>query len=209
VRQDPAFWAAQARRLAWITLFYNLAEASASAWYGWSGHSLALLGFGGDSLIEAASAVAVLWSFQRHLKPDGEGRGRSAQKLIGVLLLALALYLAISAYFEFRSGRGPVESAPAVWISLISLAVMLWLYRGKAACAEALQSPALRADAFCTLSCMWLSGLLLAGSAVLAGTHILWFDALTTLGMAVLIAREGIEEYDESEGFGGHDGHAH
>ena len=88
--------------------------------------------------------------------------------------------------------------AAGIVVALVSLAVMGWLYRAKMACASALKSPALKADAFCTLSCMWLSGLLLLGSLLLAGTGLLWFDAATSMAMAWLIAREGMEEYDEA-----------
>jgi divalent metal cation (Fe/Co/Zn/Cd) transporter len=183
----------QARRLAWVTLVYNLLEALASVWFGGRGGSLSLLGFGCDSMIEAASGAVVLWSLAG-ADPRREG---AAQRWIGTLLLALALFLGLGAWMQFRSGKGPDSALPGLCIALVSLAVMAWLYRAKAALAAALDSAALKADAFCTLSCMWLSGLLLLGSAILGGTHILWFDSLTTAAMAVLIAREGAEEYDE------------
>jgi divalent metal cation (Fe/Co/Zn/Cd) transporter len=183
----------RARLLAWVTIAYNLVEAALSAWFGARGGSLSLLGFGGDSLIEAISGAMVLWSMAG-ADPKREG---AAQRWIGTLLLALALYLGLSAWFEFKSGKGPETALPGIAISLASLAVMAWLYRAKTEAALALDNPALKADAFCTLSCMWLSGLLLLGSAVLGSTHLHWFDALTTAVMAFLIAREGAEEYEE------------
>jgi divalent metal cation (Fe/Co/Zn/Cd) transporter len=188
----------RAKVLAWFTVIYNLLEAAASIFFGSNDGSLSLVGFGGDSLIEAGSAAVVLWRFQSVVGGKEDEREKAAQKWIGTLLMALGLYLAISATFEFRRGAGPSESAPGIVISLISLAVMGWLYRAKIACASGLKSAALKADAFCTLSCMWLSGLLLLGSALLAGTGLLWFDALTTAGMAFLIVREGFEEYEEA-----------
>jgi divalent metal cation (Fe/Co/Zn/Cd) transporter len=205
VNDSTLHWVERAKRLAWFTLGYNLFEASISVWLGWQGRSLSLMGFGGDSLIEAASAAVVLWNFKEIFSDPSNPREKAGQRMIGVLLLALSLYLAVSSYFQFRSGNGPLSSLPGVWISLISLAVMGALYRFKKQCADALENPVLHADAFCTLSCMWLSGLLLLGSALLAGTHVMWFDSVTTLAMAVLIAREGIEEYDESRGLGHHD----
>lgn len=191
----------RAKSLAWFTVAYNIAEALVSGWFGVKDGSLSLVGFGGDSLIEAAAAGIVLWRFSSLVKGGEDRKEEAAQRWIGVLLMALALYLAISAWFEFRAGKGPERAMPGIWISLVSLLVMGWLYKGKMACATALKSRALKAEAFCTLSCMWLSGLLLAGSALLAGTHLLWFDSLTTVAMAWLILREGMEEYEE----GGHD----
>jgi hypothetical protein len=192
-------WIGRARILAWFTVVYNTAEGMASAWFSRSDGALSLLGFGMDSFLEAASGAAILWRFQSVLSNEEDRREREAQKLIAVFLMALSLYLGISAFFEFRDGRGPQSGMPGIVISLISLAVMAWLYRVKKNCAEALASRALKADVFCTLSCMWLSVLLLSGSTLFAGTRLLWFDSLTSLGMAVLIIREGFEEYDEAE----------
>jgi divalent metal cation (Fe/Co/Zn/Cd) transporter len=186
---------AKARFLAWFTLLYNLVEAAVCAYFGTQDRALSLLGFGGDSLIEAASGMVLIWSFRDHSK-----HSHAAHRLISVLLLALALFLALSAWFSFSkpAAEGPKSGLPGILISLVSLLVMFWLYRQKIAVAQALNSAALKADAFCTLSCMWLSGLLLLGSAAFAGTGKAWFDAATTLAMAVLIAREGAEEYDEA-----------
>jgi divalent metal cation (Fe/Co/Zn/Cd) transporter len=188
----------RARGLALFTVAYNLAEAGVSVAFGLREGSLSLVGFGGDSLIEAASACVVLWRFQSVVSGVEDARERAAQKMIGTLLCALAAFMAVSAWFSWRN-PSPLEGGQAgIWVALVSLAVMFWLYRAKSACAKALDSRALRADAFCTLSCMWLSGLLLAGSLLLAGTHLRLFDVLTTLGMSWLIFREGAEEYDDS-----------
>ena len=199
-------WVERARALAWFSVCYNLLEAAASGAFGLKEGSLSLLGFGGDSLIEAASAAVVLWRF-REVVEEGleDAKERRAQKLIGVLLLALALYLTLSSSLALLHGRGPAEATAGIVIALVSLAVMWRLYGAKKAVAEALHSKALRADAFCTLSCMWLSGLLLLGSLLLAGTHLIIFDGVTSLGMAYLIAKEGAEEYDDSCDCADHD----
>ncbi len=204
---QAADWSKRARQLAWFTVIYNVLEALACGFFGVKDGGYSLLGFGGDSLIEAASAAVVIW----HFRKSSRASESSAHRLISVLLIALSSFLAVSSFFEIRKGEGPRSGSAGIVIALVSLAVMFWLYRQKMACAKALDSAALRADAFCTLSCMWLSGLLLAGSAAFAWTGIFWFDAVTTLGMAFLIAREGLEEYDESRGHGhGHsEQHSH
>lgn len=185
----------RARFLAWFTVFYNLAEAAVCGYFGVQDKALSLLGFGGDSLIEAASGLVVRWSLSNHSK-----NSHAAHKLISALLLALSLFLALSAWFSFHNtSAGPKSGLPGILISLVSLAVMFWLYRQKLSVATALASPELKADAFCTLSCMWLSGLLLLGSAAFAGTGKAWFDSGTTFAMAILIFWEGAEEYDEAK----------
>jgi divalent metal cation (Fe/Co/Zn/Cd) transporter len=85
----------------------------------------------------------------------------------------------------------------------------MWaLLRAKLKAAAALDSAVLRADAFCTQSCMWLSGVLLAGSFLFSATGYAWFDALASLGMAWLVYREGLENW-RGEECGCQDGACH
>lgn len=196
-------WRRRAQQLALFTIAYNLLEALACGLFGVKDNSLSLLGFGSDSLIEAASGAVVWWRFGResggtHADSAAE---RRAQKTIGGLLLALALSLAGGAVWTLLRGSGaPSEGGLAgTVISLVSLAVMGLLLRAKMATAGALDSAVLRADAFCTRSCMWLSSVLLAGSFLLLETQHAYFDALASLVMAYLVSREGWENW-EAEG---------
>jgi len=194
--KDGVDWQGRARKLALFTVGYNIIEALACAWFGFKAESRSILGFGGDSLIESASGALIWWRFAK--SNEGSWREAFAHLWIANLLLALSVFLSITAVLDLAHGHRPQSFLAGTVISLISLAVMGWLYRSKMQCARKLKSEALRADAFCTLSCMWLSALLLAGSLLYEGFGWGWVDAITTLGMAVLIAREGGEEHDES-----------
>ncbi len=196
LRAEGIDWRQRARALALFTVAYNILEALACAWFGIEAESRAILGFGGDSLIEAASGALIWWRFSQ--VGDSPKNEILVHLWISNLLLALAVFLAVSASLDLYHGHRPQSTMAGSVIALLSLLVMGWLYRSKMSCARALKSDALRADAICTLSCMWLSGLLLLGSLFYEFAGWAWVDAITTLGMAILIAREGAEEHDES-----------
>lgn len=188
-------WTRRARFLAYFTIAYNLVEAAVAIGFGLHDEALSLFGFGLDSLLESAAGGVVLW----RLSPGGhadEARERRATKAIGGLLIALAAALAVGAILEAVSGRGPERTWPGVAVAGVSLAVMGWLYRAKMQAATALNSAALREDAFCTKSCMWLSALLLAGSLAFEGLGLALFDAAASAGMAWLIYKEGREAWE-------------
>jgi divalent metal cation (Fe/Co/Zn/Cd) transporter len=199
-------WASRARQLAWATLAYNLLEAAACAYFGVKDESLSLLGFGTDSLIEAASGAVVLWRFTRESVGGSEHPAeRRAQRIIGGLLLALSASLVLGAAYSLWQGKGAESGMAGTVISLVSLAIMWALLKAKLKTAEALDSAVLYADAFCTKSCMWLSAALLGGSLLIAATHLIWFDALASLIMAYLVWKEGVENWKgEDCGCGGH-----
>ncbi len=197
---DCRAWIARAKALAWFSIVYNLLEALACAWFGAGDRSLSLLGFGADSLVEFASAGVVLWRFHGELAGQGSGSHAEhrAHRAIGALLLALTALLVLGAAAEWRAGRGPESGTAGMVISVVSLLCMAGLFAFKRRAALVLESPVLKADAFCTLSCMWLGGLLLLGSVLVAATRRPLADALTSLAMAGLIAREGWENWTES-----------
>jgi divalent metal cation (Fe/Co/Zn/Cd) transporter len=75
---------------------------------------------------------------------------------------------------------------------------MFWLYTAKMRVAGALDSKALRSDAVCSLACIWLSVVLLAGSGIYYVTRIWWVDSIAAIAIAVLVLREGIENIQSS-----------
>lgn len=189
---EAARWKSRARFLAWFTVGYNLLEGMVSIAFGVSDDSVALWGFGLDSLVEVASALVVLWRLRGDLHARATERERTATLAIGVLFLVLALSIAAGSALQLRAGRHPDSTLPGMVIAVASLSFMVWLWRAKAAAARALDSPALAGDAACSLACIQLSAVLLAGSAAYALLPRLWWaDAAAGLGLAVLIAREG------------------
>lgn len=190
-----ARWIAYAKALAVFTILYNLVEGLVSMGFGWSDGSLALFGFGADSFIEVFSALLVLW----RLKSDECGddliaRERKVTKGIGWLLLLLAAGTLGGSLLQLKAKGHPSTTLPGVIVSLASLGFMVFLWRAKLAAAKALDSRAVASDAACSLACIQLSAILLAGSLVFqVAPRFWWVDSVAALLLALLIGREGWE----------------
>ncbi|UPT74818.1 MAG: cation transporter [Elusimicrobiota bacterium] len=182
--------------LSWFTIAYNLAEGIASIWFGVSEDSMALAGFGADSFIEVFSAMLVLWRLRSE---SGQSAGlplereRTATLGIGALFLLLAAITAGGAAIQLAGSRHPETTFPGVVIAALSLSFMIFLWRAKRRVAEKLDSATVAKDADCSLACIKLSSLLLAGSlAFMIAPALWWIDAAAALGLSLLIAHEGV-----------------
>jgi divalent metal cation (Fe/Co/Zn/Cd) transporter len=179
------------RRLEYFTLGWNVIEAAVAVGAGLIAGSIALTGFGVDSVIESISGGVLLWRRQTH--HADEQRERLARKLVGVSFLLLAAYVAFEAAETLLRREPPQVSLVGIVLSVASLAVMPLLARAKRRVAARLESGALRADSRQTDLCAWLSGILLGGLALNALWGWWWADPAAALLMVPIIAREGIE----------------
>lgn len=191
---DLRKWKTRALLLAWFTVSFNLLEGGVSVAFGLAEDSVALWGFGFDSFVEVASAMVVLWRLRGTLEAQALQKERRATLVIGSLFLLLAAGVMAGGAFQLLGRHRPDSSLPGVIVSLVSLAVMFWLWRSKLAAARALDSSTLRGDAACSLACIQLSGVLLGGSLVSMLFPVLWMaDGVAACLLALLIAREGFE----------------
>jgi divalent metal cation (Fe/Co/Zn/Cd) transporter len=179
------------RRLEYFTLGWNLIEAAIAVGAGLAAGSIALVGFGVDSVIESISGSVLLWRLQAH--QAGERRERLALKLVGVSFLLLAAYVAIDAAKTLLQREAPHASMVGIVLSVASLIVMPLLARAKRRVAARLESRALHADSHQTDLCAWLSAILLGGLTLNALGGWWWADPVAALLMVPIIAREGIE----------------
>lgn len=190
-------WVAKAIRLSWFTISYNLVEGVVSIWFGVAEDSVALAGFGADSLIEVASAFLVLWRFQGTSSNSDRfpiARERSATIGIGILFIFLALITVFGALSQLRSGIHPTTTLPGLVVSTLSLSFMFYLWRSKERVGKALNSPTVLKDAECSLACIKLSFILFGGSLVYMTLPGLWWaDSVAALLLSFFIAKEGIE----------------
>lgn len=181
------------KRLNYATLGYNSLEGALALAAGLLAGSVALVGFGLDSLIELGAGLTALWRLHADLDPVRRERAeRYALRIIGLSFLALAAYVAVDAADALIAGHAPERSWLGVAIAAVSLVVMPLLARAKKAVAMALSSGALAAEANQTLICTYLSGLLLGGLILNAVAHWWWADPVAALAMVPFIAREGI-----------------
>ncbi len=191
---DRAAWVRRGLRLEYFTIAYNSLEALVALLAAWMAGSKALFGFGLDSVIEVASGGALLWRLRADVdEARREHLERTALRLVGFCFLGLALYVSYDSLAALVRQQAPDHSLAGIALAAVSLLVMPLLARAKGKVARRIGSAALDADATQTWFCTYLSVILLAGLVVNALWGWWWADPAAALGMAPLIAREGIE----------------
>ena len=180
-----------------VTVGYNALEGLVGIAAGLSAGSVALTGFGVDSIIEVTSGVLLWWRLHAELGAArlGPAVERRAARGAGVLLLALAVYIVIDSARRLLTTDRPGTSAIGMALTALSLIVMPILARAKFRTAGVLGSRALLADAHETIVCAWLSITTLAGLSLNASLGWWWADPLAALAMLPLIVREGVEAW--------------
>jgi divalent metal cation (Fe/Co/Zn/Cd) transporter len=175
------------RRLEYLTIGWNSLEALVAIGAGLFAGSVALVGFGIDSVIEVSSGAIVLWRLI-----SGEHREKLALRLVGISFLALATYVSFDAIKSVVLREPPGASATGIVIAALSLIVMPLLAREKRKVAAKLNSRAMQADSRQTDICAYLSAILLGGLGLNALFGWWWADPASALIMVPIIAREGI-----------------
>jgi divalent metal cation (Fe/Co/Zn/Cd) transporter len=175
-----------------FTIAYNSLEAAIALFAGLLAGSIALVGFGLDSVVEVTSGAALLWRL--HGDTDESKRARMealALKTVGTCFLVLAAYVAYEAASTLLLTRPPEHSPAGIALAAVSLVVMPILARAKRRVARRIASTALSADARQTDFCMYLSAILLSGLVLNALLGWWWADPVAALVMVPVIAREG------------------
>jgi divalent metal cation (Fe/Co/Zn/Cd) transporter len=180
--------------LTWATLLYNSLEAVLSIGAGVVAGSVALVGFGIDSVIELTASGAGLWRLHADIDPLARARAeRHTVRLIGLCFIALAVYVSYDAGRTLLGGHAPEQSVLGIVIAATSLIVMPVLAQAKRRVAFKLASGALVAEARQTQICAYLSAILLAGLALNVTIGWWWADPAAALAMVPLIAWEGLQ----------------
>jgi divalent metal cation (Fe/Co/Zn/Cd) transporter len=186
--------ARRGKRLAWLTIGWNSLEAVIALVAGGIAGSVALTGFGVDSLIELTAGGAAMWRLHHDADPVARARAELAtRRIIGGAFLGLALYVGWEAVETLRTRRVPETSMTGIALAALSLLVMPVLARAKRRVATGLSSRALAAEAMQTDVCAWLSAILLGGLALRAVFGWWWADPVAALAMVPLLVREGVE----------------
>jgi divalent metal cation (Fe/Co/Zn/Cd) transporter len=190
-------WARIGLWLVAATLAYNAVEAGIALWAGGGAGSIALVGFGLDSVIECAAAAVLLWRLALEARGADhcqlERAERRAHRFVGGTFLALALYVTAQAVRTLWTRAAPGESLAGVLLALASLVIMPLVAWGKLRAAREIGSGALRAEAKETLACSYLSFALLLGLGANAAAGWWWADPLAALAMVPWLVREGLE----------------
>jgi divalent metal cation (Fe/Co/Zn/Cd) transporter len=178
------------RFLSYLTIGWNSLEGMIAVGAGVVAGSIALVGFGVDSVIEVSSGAIILWRLSA-----GEHREKLALKLVGVSFLALAAYITFDAIKSLWLRETPESSYVGIAVAALSLIVMPFLARAKRNVAKQLNSRSMQADSRQTDLCAYLSAILLGGLILNAIFGWWWADPVAALIMVPIIAKEGIEAF--------------
>lgn len=182
----------RAQLLAFASVVYNVVEAVVAITAGVVAGSVALVGFGLDSVVEVSSGLIILWQF-RHRMP--ETRERQALRLMALSFFALAGYVTFESAQALVIGHDPDPSPVGIGLAAASLAVMPFLSWAQRRTGKALGSNAVVADSTQTLLCTYLSAVLLVGLVLNATLGWSWADPIAGLVIAAVAVREGREAW--------------
>ena len=177
--------------LEYATLGWNAAGIIVLAIAAVSARSVALAGFGLDSLIEIGASMVVIWE----LSGSGEERQRRGLRLIGYAFTALAVYLLVQSSLVLAAGYHPGHSLPGIIWTAATAVAMFALAAGKARTGRALDNPVLRTEGRVTMIDGILAVAVLAGLALNAALGWWWADPAAGYVLVYYAAREVRESF--------------
>lgn len=189
---DRARLGRRAQLLAGTSVAYNAVEAVIAITAGVVAGSVALVGFGLDSIVEVSSGLIILWQF-RHKVP--ETREKQALRLMALSFFALAAYVTFESVRALLGDHDPAPSIIGMGLAATSLVIMPFLSWAQRRTGRALGSNAVVADSTQTLLCTYLSAVLLVGLVLNATLGWSWADPIAGLIIAAVAVREGLEAW--------------
>ena len=190
---DRASAVRRGKRLEYATVAYNSVEGLIGIGAGLVAGSIALVGFGFDSVIEVTSGAVLLWRLRADVDPARREHVEAVSvRIVGICFFVLALYIAYDSVRMLLLRESPERSLPGIVLAIASLVVMPILARAKRRVARMIASNALAADARQTELCMYLSAILLGGLVLNATFGWWWADPAAGLLMIPIVLREGL-----------------
>jgi len=184
--------------LEWATIAWNVGEAFLTIGLGLAAGSLALVGFGTDSIIEVFASSIVIWHMRPHADHERVERERRALRLVAVAFLLLAIALLVASSRDLITGREPGESIFGIWYLAVTAVVMFGLAIWKRRVADGLNSSPLHSEATMTFLDGVLSTLTLTGLSLNAWAGWWWADPLAALIVAIAALNEARENWVEA-----------
>lgn len=187
--------------LEYFTIGYNFIEAIISITFGSMANSIALVGFGLDSIIESLSGLVLIWRLRQHQKITEEEEERvekKAMKFIAITFIVLAIYVLFQSVKKLVFQEIPNPSLPGIIIAIVSIIVMPMLTLQKYRIGKKIKSKALIADSKETLACFFLSLALLLGLGLNYLMDLWQADPIVGIIIVVFLLREGVASWKES-----------
>jgi len=192
-----AFW------LSLFTIFYNIIEGVVSMALGYADETLSLFGFGADSFIEVLSGIGIAIMITRIRQNPDSPKSRfeiTALKITGSAFYLLSAGLFAGIILNIIYKHKPETTIWGIVISLISIAVMIWLMNAKKSIGKKLRSEPIIADANCTRVCVYMSVVLLVSSLLYEFTGFAYADAIGAAGLIYFSVSEGREAFEKAKG---------
>ena len=190
-------------QLSLFTIFYNVLEGAISILAGYQDETLTLLGFRVDSFIEVMSGIGIAMIILRIRKNPGSSKSEfeiNALKITGTAFYLLSAGLLVGIGADLINHHQPETTLWGVVISLISIAVMVWLMNAKKSAGKQLQSEPILADANCTRVCIYMSVVLLVSSLIYELTGFAYADVIGAGGLVYFSISEGKEAFEKAKG---------
>mgnify|MGYP000981610880 CR=1 FL=1 len=189
--------------LSLFTIFYNVIEGVVSMLLGYEDETLTLFGFGVDSFIEVLSGVGIAVMIRRIRQNPDSPKSEfeiKALKITGSAFYLLSAGLLAGIIVNLVNQHKPEATIWGIVISLISIAVMIWLMNAKKSTGKKLNSDPIIADANCTKVCVYMSVVLLISSLIYELTGFAYADAIGAAGLIWFSVSEGKEAFEKAKG---------
>jgi divalent metal cation (Fe/Co/Zn/Cd) transporter len=193
----------KAYQLSLFTIFYNLIEGILSMILGYKDETLTLFGFGVDSFIEVMSGIGIaimLLRIKQNPKSLKSSFEIKALKTTGTAFYLLSAGLGMGIILDLLKHHKPETTFWGIIISLISIAVMVWLMIAKKKTGKQLNSEPIIADANCTKVCVYMSIVLLLSSLIYELTGFVYADVIGAAGLIYFSVSEGKEAFEKAKG---------
>jgi divalent metal cation (Fe/Co/Zn/Cd) transporter len=193
----------KAYQLSLFTIFYNILEGIVSMILGFQDETLSLFGFGADSFIEVMSGIGIAVMIMRIRQNPKSSKSKfemTSLKITGAAFFLLSAGLVIGIVFNIVKHNKPETTLWGVIISIISIAVMVWLMNAKKNVGKKLDSDPIITDANCTKVCVYMSLVLLLSSLIYELTGFAYADAIGAAGLVYFSMSEGKEAFEKAKG---------
>lgn len=187
-----------------FSILWMVIEAVVAIGAGMLAHSLALVVFGVDSVIELVAGFILLWRLGIEMTGASLEKVKRAERLaswvVGISLLLLAIYITATATYNLLTHSGAESSPVGMGLAFVAVFLMFYLANAKKKIGEQIGSIALKADGSCSIVCAYMSIILLVGVSLTALFGWWWIDAVASLGLNYFVIKEGIEVVQEARG---------
>lgn len=187
-----------------ISIVWMIIEAVIAIGSGVAAHSLSLVAFGADSVIELIAGAVLLWRLSIEANGASLSRVNQAEKasswVVGIALLLLAVYIVLASGYKLWTHQGAESSYLGIGLAIASGLIMPYLSRSKKRIGSEIGSKALRSDGACSMVCAYMAWTVLGGVAFTALLGWWWIDSIAALLLVYFVVNEGWEAVQEARG---------